>query len=128
MDYSSTNFKRNGPQYLADNITQAMVVVGTVKANTFAQHQAAAIATFPLTGGDVAFANAGDDLQVTISGATGVDPSGTATAGEDTGVAYCSATEVILVVDATDRIITNEAGDLIDVPAAQTFIRESVTV
>lgn len=128
MQYSSSNFKRNGAQFLVDNITQALVVIGTTKGDSFAAHQAASIAVSPMAGADVALTDSGDDLLISVNGKTGIDPSGTAADTDDVGIALCSATEVILVVDANDRTLTNADGDTIDIPALQHFIRESTSI
>lgn len=126
--FSNSNFKRQGPQYLKDNITIGYVCKALLKADNYATMQGKAIASSVYAGTDVALTDSGDDVLTTINAKSGIDPSGTATAGEDICVAYCSASEVILVVDATDRIITNEASDTVDIPAAQHYSRETTVV
>lgn len=126
--FSSFEFKKDGPQYLKDNITIGYVCKELLKADSYAIMQGKAIASSPYAGADVSITASGEDCLTTVNAKSGIDPSGTATAGEDICVAYCSGTEVILVVDATDRILTNEAGDTIDIPAAQHFSRETTAV
>lgn len=127
--FSSFNFKKDGPQHLKDNIDIVLVCKGLLKSDTYAQALAKAIASTAMAGTDVSITASGDDCLTTINAKSGIDPSGTATAGEDLVVAYCdSSSEVILAVDATDRIITNETGDTIDIPGAQHFSRETTAV
>lgn len=128
--FSSFNFKKNGPQHLKDNINIALACKDLLKTDTYAQALAKAIATVAMTGTDVAITASGEDCLTTINAKSGIDPSGTATAGDDICIAYCdpSGTEVILAVDATDRIITNETGDTVDIPAAQHYSRETTAV
>ena len=128
--FSSFNFKKDGPQHLKDNIDIALAVKDVLKTDTYAQTLAKAIASVAMTGTDVAITASGEDCLTTINAKSGIDPSGTATAGDDIAVAYCDSVggEVILVVDATDRILTNETGDEIDIPAAQHYSRETTAV
>jgi hypothetical protein len=97
-----------------------------LKADTVAQIASKAIAQVSMAGTDVALTDSGNDLNVTINGKSGLDPNGTATTGQDITVVYCSATENLLAIDATDRIITNETGDTVDLPAAQYTVPELV--
>ena len=113
---------QNGPQYLKDNITIAYVCKAPAKADNLATIITKSFASVAVAGADVTIADSGDNLLLTINGKTGLDPSATATAGEDIAVVYCSATEVLGCIDATDRILTNEEGDTIDIPAGQVTI------
>lgn len=126
--FSSHNFKVNGPQFLKTNISVGHVCKGLLKADNYATMVSKSIASSAYVNADVAITVSGQDALTTINAKSGIDPTGTATAGEDICVAYCSGTEVILVVDATDRIITNETGDTVDIPAAQHFSRETTAV
>ena len=128
--FSSFDFKKNGPQHLKDNIDIALVVKDVLKSDNYAATLAKAIASTAMTGTDVAITVSGEDCLTTINAKSDIDPSGTATALEDIAVAYCDSVggEVILVVDATDRVTTNEVGDVIGFPAAQHFSRETTAV
>ena len=124
--YTSQAVKRNGPQYLKDNVTTAYLCIAPAKGDNIAAIQGKAIAQVALPGTDVTLTDSGNDLLVNINGKSGIDPSGTATSGQDIGVVYCSATENLLCIDATDRDLTNETGDTIDIPAAQYTVPELV--
>lgn len=124
MFFTSTLIKQNGYQYLKDNVTTAYLCNGPLKADTLATIQGKAIAQAAIASADVAFSASGNDLLVTVNGKTGLDPSGVAANTDDIAVVYCSATEVLVCVDATDRVITNETGDTVDLPAAQIYVRE----
>jgi hypothetical protein len=128
--FSSFNFKKDGPQHLKDNVNIALVCKDLLKSDTYAQALTKSIATVAMAGADVSITASGEDCLTTINAKSGIDPSGTATAGDDICVAYCDSvgTEVILTTDATDRIITNEASDTIDIPAAQHYSRETTAV
>lgn len=122
--FSSSNIKQHGWQYLKDNITTAYVCVAPAKGDSLATIQGKAIAQTAMAGTDVSFSASGNDLVVTINGKSGIDPSGTATSGQDIAVVYCSGTEVLACVDATDRDLTNETGDTLDIPAGQITVSE----
>lgn len=116
--------KQNGYQYLKDNVTVAHLCKNPSAADSLATIQSKSMATTPLTGTDVSFSASGNDLLVTINGKSGIDPSGVAASTDDIQVVYCSASEVLVSVDANDRDITNEDGDTVDIPAAQIYVRE----
>ena len=129
--FSSFNFKKDGPQHLKNNITIALLCKNLLKSDTYTQTLAKAIAQSAMTGTDVNITADGQDALTSINGKSGLDPSGTALVGDDICVAYCDDTgtpEVILVLDATDRALTNETGDSVDIPAGQHFSRETTSV
>lgn len=130
MQYSSYNFKLNGAQHLKDNVTDLHLIKDPIKAETYAQHLAKSIATATLTTTDVNIVANGDDLQMTINAKSGLDNSDVAAINEDLVVAYVDsvAEEVILVLDVTDRVLTNEAGDTVDIPAGVFYGREATSV
>lgn len=123
--FSNTNFKQRGPQYLKDNIDALHVCKNLLPTDSYAQMLTKSIATVAMTGADVNFAASGDDLLVTINGKSGLDPSATAAAGDDLAIANVNSagSEIIVATDATDRIITNETGDTVDVPAQQITVK-----
>ena len=126
-NYSSTEFKRNGPQVIADNANRIALVKGPVKADTFAQFQAKIIAEATMSSADVVFAASGNDLQVTINGKTAIDPTGTSLVTDDIAVAvYSTVSEIVyLVQDAVDKVISNDEGDTVNIPALVFFVREA---
>lgn len=120
--YASNTVLINGPQYLKDNVTIAYVCKAPAKADNVATIISKSIASVAVAGTDISITVSGDDVLMGCNPKSGIDPNGTATAGEDIAVVYCSATENLGAVDATDRIITNETGDTIDIPASQVTI------
>lgn len=129
-NFSSQNFKRYGPDHAAVNADSIALVKNPVKADPYATFATKVIASTTLGVGDWSFAASGEDLQVTINGKSGLDPSGTALATDDIAIAIYDSVgqEVFLVQDATDRDITNEAGDTVDIPALVFFVREVTAV
>jgi hypothetical protein len=115
--YASDAVLINGPQYLKDNVTIAYVCISPAKADNLSTIQGKAIASVAVANADIAIADSGDNMTMTTNAKSGLDPSGTAPAGQDIAVVFCSASEVLGAIDATDRIITNEAGDTINIPA-----------
>lgn len=129
-NFSSQNFKRYGPDHAATNADSIALVVNPLKADNYATFSGKIIAQTSLAGGDWNFAASGDDLQVTVNGKSGIDPTGTAADTDDIAVAIFDSVgeEVFLVQDATDRNITNETGDTLDIPALVFYIREVTAV
>lgn len=126
--YSHFAFKQQGPQYLKDNVTLVLLVVNPLKADSYAALVAKAIASEAYDQDDVVITASGEDCLTTLAAKADVDPSGTAASGDDICLAYVSGTEVILVMDANDRDLTNETGDLINIPEMSLFFRENVSV
>ncbi|AYA64317.1 hypothetical protein [Alteromonas sp. RKMC-009] len=122
--FTASAIKQNGYQHLKDNVTTAYLCKAPAKSDSLATIQGKAIAQAAVAGSDVAFSASGNDLLVTINGKSGLDPSGTAASGDDIAVVYCSASAPLVCVDATDRTITNNDGDTLDIPAAQIYVRE----
>jgi len=129
-NFSNQNFKRYGPDHAAQNADTIALVVNPVKADNYATFSAKIIAQATLVSGDWNFTASGQDLQVTVNGKSGIDPSGTADATDDIAVAIFDSVgqEVFLVQDATDRDITNGTGDTLNIPALQFFVREVTPV
>lgn len=127
ITYTSQNFKEFGPRRLVSNCDAVHVVVDPLKADTFAATLLKSIATAPMIPGDFSFSLSGEDLRLDILGKAGIDPSNAALLTEDLALAYVdtAGTEVLLVLDATDRVVPNEAGDTVDIPAGVFFSRES---
>lgn len=128
-NFSSYNFKLKGPQHLKDNGNLIALALNVVKTDTYAQASAKVIASAAMTSSDVALAAEGDDLKMTINGKS-IDPSATGDITDDlvTLVLDSANDEVIFCQDATDRIVTNDAGDTVAIPALITFIREATAV
>ncbi|MDO6489284.1 hypothetical protein Q4503_16435 [Colwellia sp. 6_MG-2023] len=128
-NFSSFNFKKNGAQHLKDNGKLLALAIDVVKADTYAQASAKVIASAAMTSGDVALTEDNDDLKITVNGKS-IDPSSTAAANNDLVVLVLDDVneEVIICNDATDRVITNEDGDTVTIPAIVTFMRELAAV
>jgi hypothetical protein len=124
--FASNSVLTNGPQYLKDNVTIMHICKAPTKADTLVQIQGKSFASVAFSTSDVSIAPDGDNIVVTTNPKSGLDPSDTAVAEEDIAIVFCSGTEVLGCIDAADRILTNEAGDTIDVPAGQVTINNWV--
>jgi len=120
--FASNAVLTNGPQYLKNNVTIAFVCKAPTKSDTRAQIVSKSFASVAVANADIGIAVNGVNVVMTTNAKSGLDPSATATAGEDIAIVFCSVTEVLACIDATDRIITNETGDTIDIPAGQVTI------
>jgi len=125
MNFSSYNFKLNGAQHVKDNANIIALALNVLKADNYATASGKIIASAAMTGADVSLAASGEDLQITINGKS-IDPTTTGLVTDDLVVLILDSvgSEVILCQDATDRIITNEAGDTVTIPTLQAFVRE----
>ena len=123
--YSSDAFKINGPQHLKDNVTTVGLIKNPVKADNYAAHLAKVIASTAFASSDVTLAIQGNgDLMATMAAKSAVDPSGTALISDDMSVIYYSGSEVILCMEITDKAVTNDAGDTVNIPATVHYNRE----
>lgn len=123
--FSSYNFKLNGAQHVKDNGKLLALAKNPLKADTYAATIAKVIASAAMTGADVALAPVGEELQITVNGKS-IDPIATALIGDDLAVLIIDDVneEIIICQDATDRIVTNEAGDMVTIPALITNLPE----
>lgn len=128
-NFSSLNFKKKGAEHLKNNGTLLALAIDVEATDTYAEASAKIIASAAMTSGDVALTEDGDDLKITVNGKS-IDPSSTADATDDLVVLVLDDVneEVIICNDATDRVITNEDGDTVTIPAIVTFIRETTAV
>lgn len=119
MYYSSPDVRRRGAQYAADNCDAVALVVNPPSDGGWAATSAAIIAQAPITSADWSFSDTGALLTVTVAQKLGVDPSGTAAAGDDLTAALVDTVGGVVhyMVDAADRVVTNEPGDTIDIPS-----------
>lgn len=124
-NYSSSNRKKYGAQYVKDNADIIAIAINPLKTDTYTATMAKVIAQAAMTSGDVAITDSGDDLLSTINGKS-IDPTSTAAANNDLVVLIINSagSEIIQCMDATDRIITNETGDTVTIPAMLTYERE----
>jgi len=132
MNFSSYNFKLNGAQHLKDNgnllalaAIPSGITVATVKAESYATTMARVIASAAMTGADVTLAADVNDLKITVNGKS-IDPASTALVTDDLVLLILDTvnSEVIICQDATDRIVTNEVGDMVTIPALIAHVRE----
>lgn len=126
----STVFFRNpkisefGYDYLKTNVTQGFLCIAPAADDTLATIQGKAIATAAYSGSDVAFSvDANKDFVIDINPKS-IAPTGVADALDDIAMVYCSGTEVLVSIDAVDRIITNNEGDTVQIPAARMYSRQ----
>lgn len=122
--YTHQNVKRNGPNYIKSNVTDVYLCKAPAKGDSVATIATKAIATSAFTGPDVTLTDSGNDLLITLNGKSVLDPSDVAAGTDDIAVVYCSATENLLAIDATDRVITNDTGDTVDIPEGQWTVPE----
>ena len=125
MNFSSYNFKLNGAQHVKDNANIIALALNVIKSDNYATATSKIIAQTAMSGADVALAASGEDLSITINGKS-IDPTATGAANDDLVVLILDSvgSEVVLCLDATDRIVTNDAGDTVSIPTLQTFVRE----
>lgn len=126
--YSHINVKHQGPQYLKDNVTAVHVVKNIVSGEVYATSVARSIATASFGSGDAVLTAASNQSVLTLATKTGLDPSDTATSGDDLSVIYVSGTEVLLTLNATNMTTINGTGDTIDIPQAVVTGKELVSV
>lgn len=126
VNFSSYNFKLHGAQHVKDNGKLLALAVNPLKADTYAATIAKVIASAAMTGADVALAASGENLQITVNGKS-IDPVATALISDDLAVLIIDDInqEIILCQDATDRVVTNETGDTVTIPALITNILEA---
>lgn len=127
-NYTSLDYKKFGPNIMVtDGADTLALVINPVKSDSFAVFSSKIIASAPLTSESFAFTAVGEDLRTTVTGASGITPSGTALLTDDLCVAVFSSVsqKVHVVQDATNRIITAQPGDTVDIPNLVSFIREA---
>lgn len=124
-NFSSYNFKLKGAQHVKDNGKLLALAVNVAKEDSYAVATSKIIASAAMTGADVTLATDVNDLKITVNGKS-IDPVATAAGGDDLVVLVVDDVndEVILCQDATDRAITNEAGDMVTIPALIAHVRE----
>lgn len=124
--FSSTEYKQFGPNILKTDADFIGLIKNPVKSDNWATFSSKLIASAPIVAADVTFAASGNDLQITVAGESGVDPSGTAALADDLSVVvYSSATQKVHICqDAVNRDITNGTGDTVNIPNLVAFIRE----
>ena len=122
--YASNNVLRNGPEYLKANVTVAYVCKAPAKTDTISEIVSKSFASVAFATSDINIAASDDglDIVMTTNAKSGLNPSDTAAENEDIAVVFCSVTENLGAIDATDRVITNETGDTIDIPAGQVTV------
>jgi hypothetical protein len=127
-NFTHAEYKEFGPNILKTAPANRIALVkNPVKADSYATFLTKVIADAAVNAvTDVTFAASGQDLQVTVAGKTGLDPAGTALVGDDLSIAVYNTTtqKVYVCQDATNRAISNETGDTVDIPALVAFVRE----
>ena len=126
--YSHIKVKQQGPQYLKDNVTAIHLVKNIVNGEGYSTSIARSIATTSFGSSDAVLTTVSNEAVLTLAAKAGIDPTGTATSGDDLSVIYVSGTEVLLTLNATNRDIVNGAGDTIDIPEAVYYVRENAAV
>jgi hypothetical protein len=126
--FTSYNFKLNGPAGAAAVCDKLVLVKNPLKTDNFAQFMAKVIASANITGADFTMAAVGDTLRMTVAAKAGVDPSGVAAVGDDLchALVDTEGSEVYVVVDCNNRVITNETNDTVTIPSMVYNIDEPV--
>lgn len=124
--YSSDDVKRYGPQRAADNCDTIAIVKNPAKADNYATFTSKIVASAAISNVDWTFTPVAADLRVDVAGENNVDPAAAAADTDDLALAvYDSVAQVVHIVsDAVDRNITNEAGDLVNIPSLRYWVRE----
>jgi len=124
-NFSSYNFKLNGAQHLKNNGNLLALAKNVLKADTYAVASGKIIASAVMTSADVTLAADVNDLKITVNGKS-IDPTSTALITDDLVLLILDTitSEVIICQDATDRIVTNEVGDTVTIPALVAHVRE----
>tara|TARA_Y100000034_G_scaffold122881_1_gene168903 strand:+ start:5875 stop:6267 length:393 start_codon:yes stop_codon:yes gene_type:complete len=130
MFYTSTDWKRYGPQKAADDCNQICLVLNPVKSEPWATFQSKIIAQSSISIADFNFSADGESLVVTVSGKSNIDPSATAADTDDLCVALVDTVgqKVHFVQDVIDRDITNETDDTVNIPAMRVVLSEPEAV
>lgn len=130
--YTAPDIKRNGYEYLKANVATVHLCKDPAHDDDLATIQSKSILEAPFTSSDVGLMDTTTELVVTLNPKSGLDPSGTATdggdgdgpLGDDIALVYVSTTKNLLAIDAKDRVIPNEEGDIVNIPAAQITVRQ----
>lgn len=114
------NFKltQYGYQYLKDNVTTVHLCIDPLGSDSLATIATKSIASSAFGSGDVSFSNDGTNFFTDLNGKS-IDPTSTAAGTDDIAVVYVDGTEVLLMLDAADRVITNETGDIVAIAAGR---------
>lgn len=129
-NFSSSDFKRYGPQILTTSANRIGLVKGPLKADTYAAFVAKLVANAALIPADITYSDVGNDLQVSIAEKAGIPTTAAAVIGDDLCVAIYDTvnSKVYIVVDAVNRVITTGGGDAVTIPAFTHLIRELTAV
>jgi len=112
----------NGPQYLSDNVTILHICKSPLKSDNLSQIQGKSFASVAFSSSDITIGSSGDDVTVATAQKTGLIPSESADVNDDIAIVFCSGTENLACVDATDRVLTNESGDTLQITAGAILI------
>ena len=125
--FTSSNWKRKGPQHAKDNANAIILLKNPAKADNWAVVQSKLVAQATITAADISLTDVGNDLQVSVNGKSGVDQSATAEETDDLCMVIADTVneEVMLCTDANDRVVPNQEGDTIDLPGIIHTIKES---
>lgn len=126
--YSSTDFKRHGPELARTTADKFVLVKNPLKTDNWAAFIAKVIASADIDSTDFSFANVGEELRMTVAAQSGVDPSGSVAVGDNLCHALLDTetTQVLLVVDCVNRDIANGTGDTVTIPAMVYTVAEPV--
>jgi len=127
--FTHNDVKKAQGDHIKNNITHGAIVIAPEKADDWATTQSRIIAQTVYSSTDVAVADSGDTVTITFNPKSGIDQTGTASSTDDICFVALDSTnsKVLYCTDLTDRDITNETGDTLDIPAIVHTINESVS-
>jgi hypothetical protein len=124
--FTSLEFKQNGPQILKTDANKIALVKNVAKADSFATMLGKIVAGTDFAAADVSFAANGQDLRATFAAKSSIPVTAGAADTDDLSVVVYSTTtsKVHLCQNATDRVITSNAGDKTDIPSFTYDVKE----
>lgn len=128
-NFSSFQYKQ-APLAVLQACDEIGIVKNPVKGESAAAFNAKIVCSTSFSSGDVSVTAEGNDAKFILNGKSGIDPSGSATAGDDIAlyVRNGSANRVEFVQDITDKDIANADGDTLNIPQSVHYAREPQTV
>ena len=112
--YRDHDLIRYGYQRLPDNVTAMHLCIDPEATDDLATLEGKSIATTAFGAADVSFGDEGPTgtFFMNLAGKN-IPPTAPAAETDDIAIVYVSSSKMLLMLDAGDRIITNESGDIV---------------
>jgi len=107
----------NGPQYLKDNVTIMHICKAPLKSDTLTQIEGKSFASVEFNSSDISIESSGDNISIITAQKVGLIANNEAAETDDIAVVFCSGTENLACLDATDRVLSDASGDTLEVTA-----------